>query len=85
MKASFITVHSGLSNKNIRVTFSDDIGAFLDTLLEEWGTVFTYNWKLCVCAIFGLIMTIVMPILGVVWCIMHKRGKSVHYTQISHN
>ncbi len=57
--------------------FAADIESFVDTLLEEWGTVFTHNWKLCVCVVLGFLMTVALPLVGILWCHKHRRGKYV--------
>ena len=52
-----------------------NVNVFIDTLLEEWQTVFTYNWRICFCIVFGFLMTLLVPIGGIIYCCMHCRGK----------
>ena len=62
--------------QDILETFDlDDIDVFVDELLSNWGTVMTYNWRIAVCVIFGFVMTLLVPIMGIVWCHKHRRGK----------
>ena len=61
---------------DILYTFDlDDIDAFVQELLDNWGTVMTYNWRVAVCVIFGFVMTLLVPIMGGVWCHKHRKGK----------
>ncbi|TRY67097.1 hypothetical protein TCAL_14694 [Tigriopus californicus] len=53
----------------------EDISAFVDTVIAEWRTILTYNWALCLCLVIGVILTFVMPIVGIVWCIVKIKRK----------
>lgn len=53
----------------------DNIDEFVDTLLDEWQVVFSYNWRILTCIIFGFFMTLAIPIAGIIWCVMHSKGR----------
>ncbi len=62
--------------QSVRETFDlDDIEQFVDALLDEWNVVITYNWQICTLVVLGFIMTLIMPLVGIAWCILHCRGR----------
>jgi len=40
---------------------------FLDALIADWQSVVTENWRFTFAIVFGLIMTVLMPIAGLIW------------------
>lgn len=57
----------------------EDISGFVDTVIAEWWTIFTYNWAICVCLVIGVLLTFIMPIAGIIWCIMKIKMKGQAY------
>ena len=53
----------------------DDISGFSSALVDNWQEVFTYNWRVCFCVVFGLVMAAVTPLVGGLWCLGRKRGR----------
>ena len=45
----------------------DDPNLFLEELANNWQGLVTENWRFCFAIIFGLIMALLLPIVGIVW------------------
>ncbi len=53
-----------------------DIDEFTDALLDDVGEVMTNNSRIFTCIVFGLLMAVALPVIGVLWCCFCKsRGE----------
>ena len=52
-----------------------DLSGFVDLLLSEWGSVLTHSAAMAVLTTVGFLMTVGIAVVGIAWCIMHRRGK----------
>jgi hypothetical protein len=40
---------------------------FFDALGGGWQDIVTTNWRFCFAIVFGLIMTFIIPLAGIIW------------------
>ena len=61
--------------ESILETFDlQDPDVFIQELADNWNVVISYNWRVCVSVVFGFIMTLLIPALGIVWCVGRCKG-----------